>query len=194
MNTRKTTRRALLGSFALFALASAATIPQAQAATPAEAFVVQVGNNVIKAAQTGSVESFRAVLKASADVDTIAIFSLGSYRKSLTPANKAEYVGLVEDYISRVFSENAQRLAGQSFETTGSQDAADSVIVKSVLKYSDGRTTPVVWRLTKRGGGYKIFDVNVEGIWLATTQKTNFVSVLKQNNGDIGALLAYLKK
>ena len=69
----------------------------------------------------------------------------------------------------------------------------DSVLVKSKVNYSGGKTVPVTWRIVKRGGGYKIFDVNVDGIWLATTQKTNFVTVLKKNKGDINALLAYLR-
>ncbi|MGE0239865.1 MAG: ABC transporter substrate-binding protein, partial [Parvibaculaceae bacterium] len=46
----------------------------------------------------------------------------------------------------------------------------------------------------RRGGSFRIFDVNVDGIWLASTQKTNFVSVLKKNKGDISALLDYLRK
>ena len=184
-------RRALLGTILLGTLSFA--VP-AKAATPAESFVSSVGNSVIEAARNGSQETFRDVLRASADVETIAVFSLGSYRKSLDDGRKAEYLGLVEAYIARVFSENAARLAGESLEVTGSQETADSVIVKSVLKYADGRSVAVTWRLVKRDGGYKIFDVNVDGIWLATTQKTNFVSVLKQNNGDIGALLTYLKQ
>jgi phospholipid transport system substrate-binding protein len=57
-----------------------------------------------------------------------------------------------------------------------------------------GASMPVTWRLVKRGGGYRIFDVNVDGIWLASTQKTNFVSVLKKNNGEMSALLDYLRK
>ena len=184
-------RRALLGTILLGTLSFA--VP-AHAATAAESFVNSVGNSVIEAARNGSQETFRNVLRASADVETIAVFSLGSYRKSLDAGRKSEYVGLVETYISRVFSENAARLAGESLEVTGSQEAADSVIVKSLLKYADGRSVAVTWRLVKRGGAFKIFDVNVDGIWLATTQKTNFVSVLKQNNGDIGALLTYLKQ
>lgn len=184
-------RRALLG---LSLLAPFVAALPANAASPAESFVQTVGNSVLAAARNGSVENFRSVLRANADLDTIALFSLGSYRKNLDAGKKAEFVGLVEAYISRVFSENAARLAGESLEVSSSQEASDSVIVKSVLKYPDGRSTPVTWRLTKRGGGYKIFDVNVEGIWLATTQKTNFVSVLNQNNGDIDALLTYLKQ
>jgi phospholipid transport system substrate-binding protein len=191
MQNSSLSRRALLGTILLGTLSFA--VP-AHAATAAESFVNSVGNSVIEAARNGSQETFRNVLRASADVETIAVFSLGSYRKSLDAGRKSEYVGLVETYISRVFSENAARLAGESLEVTGSQEAADSVIVKSLLKYADGRSVAVTWRLVKRGGAFKIFDVNVDGIWLATTQKTNFVSVLKQNNGDIGALLTYLKQ
>ena len=191
MQNSSLSRRALLGTILLGTLSFA--VP-AHAATAAESFVNSVGNSVIEAARNGSQETFRNVLRASADVETIAVFSLGSYRKSLDAGRKSEYVGLVETYISRVFSENAARLAGESLEVTGSQEAADSVIVKSLLKYADGRSVAVNWRLVKRGGAFKIFDVNVDGIWLATTQKTNFVSVLKQNNGDIGALLTYLKQ
>jgi phospholipid transport system substrate-binding protein len=191
MSASSMSRRALLGTVLLGTLASA--LP-AMAATPAETFVSAVGNSVIEAARNGSVETFRGVLRANADVETIAVFSLGSYRKNLNASQKGEYLSLVEAYIARVFSENAARLAGNSLEVTGSQEAADSVIVKSLLKYDDGRSVAVTWRLVKRGGDYKIFDVNVDGIWLATTQKTNFVSVLKQNNGDIGALLTYLKQ
>ena len=191
MQNSSLSRRALLGTILLGTLSFA--VP-AHAATAAESFVNSVGNSVIEAARNGSQETFRNVLRASADVETIAVFSLGSYRKSLDAGRKSEYVGLVETYISRVFSENAARLAGESLEVTGSQEAADSVIVKSLLKYADGRSVAVTWRLVKRGGAFKIFDVNVDGIWLATTHKTNFVSVLKQNNGDIGALLTYLKQ
>ena len=191
MQNSSLSRSALLGTILLGTLSFA--VP-AHAATAAESFVNSVGNSVIEAARNGSQETFRNVLRASADVETIAVFSLGSYRKSLDAGRKSEYVGLVETYISRVFSENAARLAGESLEVTGSQEAADSVIVKSLLKYADGRSVAVTWRLVKRGGAFKIFDVNVDGIWLATTQKTNFVSVLKQNNGDIGALLTYLKQ
>lgn len=184
-------RRALLAT-ALLAASSLAAPAFADA--NAEAFVGEVGNKVLAAARDGSVPTFRQLLNANADLETIAIFSLGAYRKNLSGSQKAEYVALVEDYIARVFSQNAKRLAGTGLKVTGSQQASDSVVVKSELQYADGNATPVTWRLVKHGSGFKIFDVNVDGIWLATTQKTNFISVLKQNNGDINALLAYLKQ
>ena len=163
------------------------------AASAAESYVSKVGNGVIAAARANSVGQFRSLLKANADIAAIAIYSLGPYRKSLTNDVKAEYYGLVENYIARVFQQNAKKLAGQGLEVKGTKDAGDSVLVRSVLNMGGGGSMPVTWRLVKRGSSYRIFDVNVDGIWLASTQKTNFVSVLKKNNGDMGALLAYLR-
>jgi phospholipid transport system substrate-binding protein len=166
----------------------------ALAASPAEAYVSKVGNGVIAAARANSVGQFRSLLKANADIAAIAIYSLGPYRKSLTNDVKAEYYRLVEDYIAKVFQQYSNKLAGQGLEVKGTKDAGDSVLVRSVLNMGGGASMPVTWRLVKRGGGYRIFDVNVDGIWLASTQKTNFVAVLKKNNGEMSALLDYLRK
>jgi len=174
---------------------SAALAPSlAFAASSAESYVASVGNGVIAAARANSVSQFRSLLRSNADIAAIAIYSLGPYRKSLTNDVKAEYYSLVEAYIAKVFQQNAKKLAGQGLEVKGTKDAGDSVLVKSVLKMGGGGSMPVTWRLVKRGGGFRIFDVNVDGIWLASTQKTNFVSVLKKNNGQISALLDYLRK
>jgi len=164
------------------------------AASPAESYVSKVGNGVIAAARNNSVGQFRSLLRANADIAAIAIYSLGPYRKSLTSDVKSEYYGLVENYIAKVFQQNAKKLAGQGLEVKDTKDAGDSILVRSVLNFGGGGTVPVTWRLVKRSGGYRIFDVNVDGIWLASTQKTNFVSVLKKNNGKMSALLDYLRQ
>jgi phospholipid transport system substrate-binding protein len=187
---RPLSRRVFMSLALPFAVASSL----AMAATSAESYVSKVGNGVIAAARANSVSQFRSLLRANADIAAIAIYSLGPYRKSLTNDVKAEYYGLVENYIAKVFQQNAKKLAGQGLEVQSTKDAGDSVLVKSVLNMGGGGVMPVTWRLVKRGAGYRIFDVNVDGIWLASTQKTNFVSVLKKNNGQISALLDYLRK
>jgi phospholipid transport system substrate-binding protein len=193
-NSIALTRRAAgAGLLALVGVAFALPPLPAQAATSAEAYVSKVGARVIAAANSGSVAQFRSVLKQNADISAIALFSLGQYRKNLKSGQRQEYFGLVEKYISNVFAQHSSKLKGQSLEVTGSREVKDSVVVESKLQ-GGGSSTPVVWRLVKRGGGYRIFDVNIQGIWLATTQKTNFTSVLQKNDGDVDALLAYLRK
>jgi phospholipid transport system substrate-binding protein len=180
--------------FMSLAIPAALAPSLAFAASSAESYVTKVGNGVIAAARNNSVGQFRSLLRANADIAAIAIYSLGPYRKSLTNDVKAEYYGLVENYIAKVFQQNAKKLAGQGLEVKDTKDAGDSVLVRSVLNFGGSGSVPVTWRLVKRGGGYRIFDVNVDGIWLASTQKTNFVSVLKKNNGKMSALLDYLRQ
>lgn len=189
MKAKRFDRRGFLG----LVLAAAAAAP-AMAASAAEAYVKSVADGVLAAARAKSTSRFRSLLRANADIPAIALYSLGAYRKNLAKGQQAQYFQLVEGFIARVFADNAAKLAGQSIDIRGSQDAGDSVIVKSQIKYGGGGSTPVSWRLVKRGGGYRIFDVNVDGIWLAATQKTNFTSVLKKNKGDMSALLAYLQR
>ncbi len=180
----------------IMAVAAASLLLQGSpgnAATPAESYVSKVANSVIAAANSGSSAQFRSVLRQHADIPSIALFSLGQYRKNLGASQRQEYFRLVEQYISGVFATHAGKLKGQKLVVTGSREVKDSVVVDSRLTSASG-SQPVTWRLTKRGGGYRIFDVNVQGIWLASTQKTNFTSVLQKNNGDVDALLAYLRQ
>jgi phospholipid transport system substrate-binding protein len=185
-------RRLLLG---MLGLAAAASMPlPGFAATAAEDYVSRIGNSVIAAANNGSVSQFRSVMRANADIASIAIFSLGPYRKNLGAGQRQEYFRLVEQYISSVFVAHSSKLKGQKLQVVGSRNVGQNVVVDSRLQSPDGRNTHITWRLLKRGGGYKIFDINVGGIWLASTQKTNFTSVLQKNKGDVNALLAYLRQ
>jgi phospholipid transport system substrate-binding protein len=188
------TRRHFLFGLAGLAAAAAFAIEPGFAATGPEAYVQKVGNSVIAAANSGSQERFRSILRQNADIPAIALFSLGQYRKNLPAGKRQEYYRLVERSISNVFVTHANKLKGQSLSVSGSREASGSILVESRLQNPNGGSTPVIWRLLKRGGGYKIFDVNVDGVWLANTQRTNFTSVLRKSNGNIDALLNHLRQ
>ena len=188
---RRFSRRSLLGL--AFLPMMMATVP-AYAGAAAEAYVTKIGNGVIGAARNNSVGQFRSLLKVNADIPAIAIYSLGPYRKSLTKDVQGQYFGLVEGYISKVFASHAKSLAGQKLLVIGSKDTGDSTMVRSQIVFGDGHNVPVTWRIVQRGGGFRVFDVNVDGVWLASTQKTNFTGILKKNGGKMSALLDYLRK
>lgn len=187
-------RREFVLSSACFLGLLAAAPQLAFAASGAESYIGNLGNSVIEAANSGSVDRFRSLLRQNADIASIALFSLGQYRKNLPDARKAEYYKLVEQSISSVFAAHTSKLAGRTLTVSGSRKAPDSVIVASRLEQAGGRSVPVLWRVVERGGGYKIFDVSVDGVWLANTQKTSFTSVLQRNGGSVEALMDHLRK
>ena len=197
------TRRTLLtGGVALgaFSIAPAMFDEPAHAAAAAEQYVARVGKSILGVASGGGSVSqkknkFRSLMKSNAAISTIGVFSLGKYKSKLKSSQRSEYFRLVESFVAGLFIKYVKEFAGQRLEITGSKArSSKEILVSSKVHFSGGRAPlDVRWRLIKSGGGYKIFDIRVLGIWLAIQQRTEFTSVMKKNNGNFGALLEYLR-
>jgi len=182
---------AIFAAILIWNTSSASTVSHAASA---QQFVEKVGGSVMAAARAGSTAKFRALMQRNASIPAIAIYSLGPFRKKLPASRKKEYYRLVSRHISKVFTNHSKKLAGRSIKAGTVSEKGRSVIVKSTVQFPSGKRSKVTWRLLKSGSGFKIFDINVQGIWLASTQKTDFTSVLRSSGGDINALFSYLKR
>ncbi|MEC7155180.1 MAG: ABC transporter substrate-binding protein, partial [Pseudomonadota bacterium] len=50
------------------------------------------------------------------------------------------------------------------------------------------------WLYREKDDSFSLFDVRVIGVWMAQEQRDSFASVLKNNRGDIYALLGHIRK
>jgi phospholipid transport system substrate-binding protein len=190
----------LLAAPLLLCLALAAT--PAQATTDeAIAFVETVSEKAIaiisdKSANTEEREAaFRTLLNENADMDRIAAFALGQYRRTPDEAQRAEYRELVENFIVKVYVTRLTDYNDEKLTILGARERGEEqAIVQSEIRFTNGRQpVSVDWWLVKMDGGYKIFDVNVVGVWLAQEQRSAFISVIRNNGGDFDALLKHLR-
>ncbi len=184
----------------LLCLALAAT--PAQATTDeAIAFVETVSEKAIaiisdKSANTEEREAaFRTLLNENADMDRIAAFALGQYRRTPDEAQRAEYRELVENFIVKVYVTRLTDYNDEKLTILGARERGEEqAIVQSEIRFTNGRQpVSVDWWLVKMDGGYKIFDVNVVGVWLAQEQRSAFISVIRNNGGNFDALLKHLR-
>lgn len=181
-----------------------AGVAHASASTGDEAkiFVDDVSKRAIgiiseKGASKAEMEAeFGQLLDETADMNRIAAFALGQYLRTPTAEQKSEYLKLVREfivkvYVTRLADYNDEKLDILSAKTKGDKQA----IVQSEIKFTNGREpVSVDWWLVKDSDGYKIFDVNVVGVWLAQEQRSTFTSVIRNNGGDFNALLSHLRK
>jgi phospholipid transport system substrate-binding protein len=190
----------LVAGSALTGVALCLSSDRARAAATAEAYVTEVSNNVLDIVRSGGSPRdkrlrFRAMVEKYADVPAISVFSLGQYAKALPDGRKQEYYGLMQDYLARLFLTHIETFRGDKVEITGTKErSASDVIVSTSMLYGDGRKLAINWRLVQRGGAFKIFDASIEGVWLAVQQRSSFVSTIARKNGDIEALMEFLKK
>jgi phospholipid transport system substrate-binding protein len=91
----------------------------------------------------------------------------------------------------RVYSGALSEISDQSVEVTRTLPVAGSsqVVVQSEVR---GRGEPIKldYRMDKAGDAWKIIDVNVGGIWLVQSYRSQFATEL--NNGGIDNLIARL--
>ncbi len=210
MNRLPDIRSMFSGAGTVFAAIIAAAVlslsAPASAATPAEAFVqtnVQRGlsilnNHGIPDAQRRA--QFRQFLTSLTDIRRIALFTLGSARRTASPADTEAFVNAFRDYAVSVYESRLSAYSGQSLKVTGSTDRAPGdTIVSTVLVDPSGKTggqepIEVDFRVLGDGGKFVVIDASIAGVWLAIEERDQFSAFLDQNNQSVGSLVAHLNE
>ncbi len=138
---------------------------------------------------------FRSLLRDSFDMKTIGRFALGRYWGQATDAQKQEYLTSFEKMIIDVYSKRFGDYQGQDFKVVGSRAEGDNdSIVTSHIIPKNGEKITVDWRIRNKGGSNKVVDVIVEGVSMATTQRSEFASVIQRGGGNLSVLLDHLRQ
>ncbi len=189
-------------SLAIFGAAGTASTPARAADPAAEAWVADVSEQAIRIISDKSLNkkareaAFSDLLMAKADMRKIAAFALGQFVRVPTAAQRDEYIDLFNNFVVKVYVTRLSDYHDEKLRITGSKPkGSNQSLVDSQIDFTTGREpVKVTWWLLKKDGDYKIFDINVVGIWLAQEQRSTFTSVINNNNGDFEALLAHLRK
>ena len=155
----------------------------------------QVLSNDISKEQ--KMEKLKLIAKDTVDIRGVGFYSLGKYRKKLNDSQKKKYVELFEKYFLKSFSSRLSEYSNPKINVISQEKINENyTIVSSVLVATKKRPeVKIDWRIyTKNSEKPLIRDLIIEGLSLARTQKEEFGSILKSNDGDINALFASLKK
>jgi len=139
-------------------------------------------------------ERFRQLFRQYFDVEACARSALGLYWLKATALQRQEFVGLYEDYVVIAYSTALRSLGGESFKVLGSQPDKGRVIVTSRIEINDAAPIRVDWQLNPTNRGYKVTDLIVNGISMASAQHSDLVSVIQRNNGHVPALLVAMRE
>lgn len=172
----------------------AASVGAAQAEAPAR-FMQRVANELIAAQRSGSQDAYIKVIRKHADIPTIGLYSLGSYRKTLKRSDRSTYYRGMVKFIARYAAKEGPKypvaravVLGQSGESKG------GVYVDSTVSLRDGSTYDVRWFLIRRSSGWKVRDAEVIGFWMSPFLKNLFESYISQNGGNPRALVVALNR
>jgi phospholipid transport system substrate-binding protein len=194
-------RRSLLALAALLPLALAT--PAAAAGNAAENYVTDnihkglelLNNRSLSAPQKR--EQFESFLIGLTDMKRIAMFTLGQYRRTASPADLDAFAAAFQNYAAAVYQSYFAKYAGQTLKVTGSTERApgDFIVATALIDPNDKSGQPpleVDFRVRTDAGKPVVVDFSVAGIWLALEERDQFTAFLGQNNGNITALIGHL--
>lgn len=121
------------------------------------------------------------------DFEKTTRLAAGRYWRQATPEQQKALIKefrttLVRTYSGAVSSVK-QQTAVELRPTHYAADATD-VVVRTAIKQPAGDPIPVDYRMEKSGQGWKIYDVNVLGVWLIENYRNQFSQQIGQNGID----------
>ncbi len=141
------------------------------------------------------------LLLANVDTNRIGRFMLGRYARKISRDELPTYINLMEDYAMRVFidrlllTKNAHTARIKILRSTKKGSSGKEAIITSQLTVKNIKEPIQVrwWLVRDKNNQLKIFNIGVEGFWLAQEQRAAFIALIQKNKGDPKALLNYLR-
>lgn len=137
---------------------------------------------------------FKKLLQGSFDIKAIGRFTMGRYWGGMSESQRTEFQKLFEAMIIETYSRRFNDYDGQDFDvgSASPQGKADTLVRSHILD-TNGQKISVDWRVRDRNGSYKVIDIIVEGVSMATTQRSEFASIIQRGGGDVQVLIDHLK-
>lgn len=192
-------RRLLLG--AGLGLPLAGRVRAQQDSSRAASFIQATGQELVAAINdTRSDLATRrqrvaAILRRAVDIEGVGRFILGRWWRQASPAEQQEYLKLFEETLIRNLSARFGEYQGVRFSLGRTQQRTeDDVLVNTIIERPNSAPFALDWRVGEVNGQPKVVDVIAEGTSLRLTQRSEYSSVIQQNNGSVAALLAAMKR
>lgn len=186
--------------FTAAAAAIAICVPAFAQQAP-DALVRQISGEVIEAAKADKAIQAGDVARISALVDTKVMpavnfevmtrSAVGPQWRGATPEQRAKLQTEFKALLLRVYSGALTQVKDQTVEVTRTQPVQGStqVVVQSEVR-GKGEPIKLDYRLDRFDDAWKIIDVNVGGIWLVQSYRSQFGQVL--SSGGIDGLITRL--
>jgi|TARA_B110000240_G_C13403032_1_gene411858 phospholipid transport system substrate-binding protein len=143
------------------------------------------------------IKKLKSIAAETVDIKGIGMYTLGSYRKTLSENQKKEYDTLFKQYFLKTFSSRLAEYSNPEIEVKFKKELNKNyTMVSSILIATEQRPeVKIDWRIyTKNPDDLKIRDLIIEGLSLVRTQKEEFSSIIRSNDGNIDALFTELRK
>ena len=181
--------------FAAVSIALASAVALAQTATAPDALIKQVSTEVIdtvkadKAIQAGDVGKIIALVDSKVmphvNFQRMTASAVGRHWRTATPEQQKRLQDEFKTLIVRTYAGALTQVKDQTVQLKPLRAAAEDneVVVRTEVK-GKGEPIQLDYRLEKTNTVWKIYDVNVLGVWLVEQYKSSFAQEIGTSGVD----------
>lgn len=171
---------------------SAATDPGAVVTDFASRTLTLVHNGQLADAQRRG--NFRQLVEQTFDMSAVAQFVAGRYWRTASEAERQKFVNLFTAHMVDIYASRFGNYNNQSLRVTGERAIGDDawMVASQIIEANAQPSTPIDWRVVKSADGFRIVDVVIGGVSLATTKRDEFGALFQRNGGKMEPVLARL--
>jgi phospholipid transport system substrate-binding protein len=118
--------------------------------------------------------------------------AMGPNWKKASPEQQAQLTSEFKNLLIRIYSGALSQLRDQTVQFKALRASPDDkeVVVKTVV-LGRGDPVPLDYRLEKTANGWKVYDMNIMGVWLVEAYRNQFSNQISQNG--IEGLVKFLQ-
>jgi len=118
------------------------------------------------------------------DFEETARRAMAQHWRSLTPAQRSEFVETFSDLIERAYMSKIELYSGEKIQYPGERVEGDVATVATRILTKKGAEVPIDYRMLKRGERWRVYDVSIEGVSLVASYRTQFNNVIRTSSYD----------
>lgn len=128
------------------------------------------------------------------DLTRISGLVLGSHWRGASAAERAAFRDALTDYLVLTYARRMGSASDAQVTVLDSEQAGNYWKVRSAIDQGQDSRYSVDWLIYRDGNRWRVVDIVVDGISMATTYRDQFAAVIRANGGRIGALTATLER
>ena len=152
-------------------------------------------NSVINSgkSETAMYGSFERIFAKYADVSAIARSALGPAARSASAGQMKAFTAAYQGYISRKYGRRFREFIGGKIEVVDAKPLKSYFEVISIARLQGESPFDLRWHVSNKSGRDLFFNIIIEGVNMLASEREEVGAMLKQQKGDIDALIAALK-
>ncbi len=190
-------RSALLGAFAAAVTALSPVQVFAFGASDATSLVNSAWADITRVMSSGKsggslYRDFEAILVRYADVPVIARSVLGADWRTATDAQRRGFTAAFQSYLARKYGSQFRNYRNTQINVTQAVPVNRYIEVRANAVSGGGAPAAVTFLVSDRSGSARFFDLRLQGVSLARTERGEIGAMLDKHRGNIDAVIADL--